>query len=84
MINLNQLRVFYEAAKHQSFTAAAHKLFVTQPAITAQVRGFENQCNLKLFKKKGRKSILPMKEDLYECVKRIFECEKKSRIWWKK
>ena len=77
MINLNQLRVFYEAAKHQSFTSAAERLFVTQPAITAQVRSFENQCNLKLFKKKGRKVYLTDEgKTLYECVKRIFECEK--------
>jgi len=77
MINLNQLRVFYEAAKHQSFTAAAQKLFVTQPAITAQVRSFENQCNLTLFKKKGRRVYLSDEgKALYECVKRIFECEK--------
>ena len=77
MINLNQLRVFYEAAKHQSFTVAARKLFVTQPAITAQVRSFENQCNLTLFKKKGRRVYLSDEgKTLYECVKRIFECEK--------
>jgi DNA-binding transcriptional LysR family regulator len=77
MINLNQVRVFFEAAKHQSFTAAAHRLFVTQPAITAQVRSFENQCNLKLFKKKGRKVYLTDEgKTLYECVKKIFECEK--------
>jgi DNA-binding transcriptional LysR family regulator len=77
MINLNQLRVFYEAAKHQSFTEAAHRLFVTQPAITAQIKSFENQCNLKLFKKKGRKVYLTDEgKTLYECVKRVFECEK--------
>ena len=77
MINLNQLRVFYEAAKYQNFTVAANRLFVTQPAITAQVKSFENQCNLKLFKRKGRKIFLTDEgKALFECVKRIFECEK--------
>jgi DNA-binding transcriptional LysR family regulator len=79
MLNLNQLRVFYEAAKHQSFTEAAHRLFVTQPAITGQVKSFENQCKLKLFKQKGRKICLTHEgETLYECVKKIFECEKEA------
>jgi len=53
MINLNQLRVFYEAARSGSFTSAAKKLCITQPAVTAQIKTFEDQCNLKLFKKKG-------------------------------
>ncbi len=76
MLNLNQLRVFYEAAKHESFTEAARRLFVTQPAVTAQVRIFENQCSLKLFKKKGRKVYLTDEgKTLYQCVRRIFECE---------
>jgi len=49
MINLNQLRVFYEAARCGSFTSAARKLCITQPAVTAQIKTFEDQCNLKLF-----------------------------------
>jgi len=58
MINLNQLRVFYEAARTGSFTSAAKKLCITQPAVTAQIKTFEDQCNLKLFKKKGRSLYL--------------------------
>ena len=46
MINLNQLRVFHEAAKNMNFTAAAKKLFITQPAITAHI-------NSKTFLNKG-------------------------------
>lgn len=77
MLNLNQLRVFYEAAKHQSFTEAAHSLFVSQPAVTIQVKSFEDQCRLKLFKKRGRKIYLtPEGKTLYESVKRLFESEK--------
>ncbi|MCP4668200.1 MAG: LysR family transcriptional regulator, partial [Deltaproteobacteria bacterium] len=53
MINLHQLRVFYHAAKNLSFTKAAESLFITQPAVTAQVKHLENHCDLKLFKKKG-------------------------------
>jgi DNA-binding transcriptional LysR family regulator len=77
MINLNQLRVFYHAAKRMSFTKAAESLFITQPAVTAQVKLFEEQCNLKLFKKRGRQIYLTDEgETLYVCARRIFEYEK--------
>jgi len=77
MINLNQLRVFYEAARTGSFTNAAKKLCITQPAVTAQIKTFEDQCNLKLFKKKGRSLYLSEEgTTLYEYTKRIFEYER--------
>ncbi|MEW6663720.1 MAG: LysR family transcriptional regulator [Thermodesulfobacteriota bacterium] len=77
MINLNQLRVFYEAARSGSFTGAARKLFITQPAVTAQMKAFEDQCNLKLFKKKGRRLYLTDEGNtLLECATRIFESER--------
>ena len=77
MINLNQLRVFYEAARSGSFTGAARKLFITQPAVTAQMKAFEDQCSLKLFKKKGRRLYLTDEgTTLYEYVRRIFEYER--------
>lgn len=77
MINLNQLRVFYEAARAGSFTIAARNLFITQPAVTAQVKTFENQCNLRFFKKKGRRLHLTDEgKSLYEYARKIFEFEK--------
>jgi DNA-binding transcriptional LysR family regulator len=77
MMNLNQLRVFYEAARTGSFTSAARKLCITQPAVTAQIKTFEDQCNLKLFKKKGRSLYLSDEgSTLYEYTRRIFEYEK--------
>jgi len=77
MLNLNQLRVFYEAARTGSFTSAAKKLCITQPAVTAQIKSFEDQCDLKLFKKKGRSLYLSEEGiALYEYAKRIFEYEK--------
>ena len=77
MLNLNQLRVFYEAARTGSFTSAARKLCITQPAVTAQIKTFEDQCDLKLFKKKGRSLYLSEEGSaLYEYAKRVFEYEK--------
>ncbi len=76
MINLHHLRVFYLTARHLSCTKAAEQLFVTQPAITSQLKRFEESCELKLFKKKGRNIYLTEEGRLlYEHVKGIFEQE---------
>ncbi len=78
MINLNQLRIFYYAAKHQSFTLAAHDLFITQPAVTAQVKTFEESCGLKLFKKRGRRVYLADEgRTLFQYAQKIFDYEKR-------
>ncbi|MGA7492767.1 MAG: LysR family transcriptional regulator [Syntrophobacteraceae bacterium] len=77
MLNFNQLRAFYHAAKSQNFTQAARELFITQPAVTAQIKSLERTCNLALFKKKGRKLYLTYEgRILYEHVCKIFEYEK--------
>ena len=39
---LNSLRAFEAAARHLSFTRAADELFVTQAAISHQVKGLED------------------------------------------
>jgi DNA-binding transcriptional LysR family regulator len=77
MLNFNQLRVFYQAAKNLNFTAAANELFVSQPAVTFQVKSFEEYCNLKLFKKRGRQVYLTDEgRTLYEYAEKIFKYEK--------
>ncbi len=77
MLNFNQFRVFYYAAKNLNFTAAAGELFITQPAVTAQIKSFEEFCNLKLFKKKGRKIYLTDEgRSLYQYAVKIFKYEK--------
>ena len=77
MINFNQLRTFCQAAKHGSYTTAAKKLYVTQPAVTAQMKLLEDHCNLKLFKKRGRKVYLTDEgKTLYQYARKIFDYEK--------
>jgi DNA-binding transcriptional LysR family regulator len=77
MINFNQLRIFYYTAKYQNCTIAAEKLFISQPSVTAQVKAFEGFCNLKLFKKMGRKIYLTDEgKSLYEYARKVFEYEK--------
>lgn len=77
MLNLNQVRVFYHVAKNLSFTLAAKDLFITQPAVTAQIKAFEDYCNIKLFKKRGRNIYLTEEgKTLYQYVRQIFEYER--------
>lgn len=77
MLNFNQLRIFYHAAKHQNLTAAARELFITQPAVTAQVKAFEEFCGMKLFKKRGRHLYLTDQgQALLTCASKIFDYEK--------
>jgi DNA-binding transcriptional LysR family regulator len=78
MINLNQLRAFYQAAKCQNVSVAAQQLFVSQPAVTAQIKLFEDSCGLRLFKKKGRHLYLTDEgKTLFNYARKIFEYERK-------
>lgn len=76
MINLNQLRAFYYVAKYSSYTTAAKKLFITQPAVTAQVKLFESNYDIKLFSKRGKKLLLTHPGKLlFEKARLIFRLE---------
>ena len=77
MLNFNQLRIFYHAARNLNFTAAARDLFITQPAVTAQIKLLEEYCSLKLFRKKGRGVYLTDEgRALFEYTKHVFDYEK--------
>ncbi len=55
---LHSLRAFEAAARHLSFTRAADELFVTQAAISHQVRGLEDYLCHSLFKRLPRNLTL--------------------------
>ena len=45
-LNLDQLRTLIEVVDLGSFTEAAKRLHLTQPAISQQIRELENRCGL--------------------------------------
>lgn len=45
-------------AKSQGISAAAQKLNLGQPALSTQIKTFENSLNIKLFERSGRKLVL--------------------------
>ena len=55
---ISALRALEAAARHLSYTRAAEELFVTQSAISHQIKHIEELWNVKLFERKGRRLIL--------------------------
>lgn len=55
---LNSLKVFEAAARHLSFTRAAEELFVTQAAVSHQIKALEEFLNIKLFRRRNRSLLL--------------------------
>jgi DNA-binding transcriptional LysR family regulator len=54
-MDFEQLRTFMEVSRLRSFSRAAEKLMVTQPAISAQIRTLENEVGARLFDRDGGK-----------------------------
>jgi aminoethylphosphonate catabolism LysR family transcriptional regulator len=54
LMNHAQLRAFHAVALTGSFTAAAKRLRVSQPAVTMQVRALEDAYGVELFQRRGR------------------------------
>ena len=57
-MDFDQLETFLEVARHASFSRAAEKRFRTQPAISSQIRGLEEEVGAKLFDRSGGKVSL--------------------------
>ena len=67
-----RLQVFHAVAKHLSFTKAAEALFMTQPAVTSQIRQLEEHFNTRLFDRgHGRISLTAAGNLALEYVERI-------------
>ncbi len=54
-MELYQLKVFLEVARHLSFTEAADSLHLTQPAVSAKIKSLESELDVTLFHRLGRK-----------------------------
>jgi DNA-binding transcriptional LysR family regulator len=54
-MDFEQLRTFMEVSRLRSFSRAAEKLMVTQPAISAQIRTLETEVGARLFDRDGGK-----------------------------
>jgi DNA-binding transcriptional LysR family regulator len=67
-----RLRVFHAVAKHLSFTKAADALFMTQPAVTFQVKQLEEHFGTRLFDRaQGRISLTAAGSVAFDYAERI-------------
>lgn len=54
MLELYELNVFVQACEAESFTAAAERLHISQPAVSMQISNLEKRLNAVLFDRSGR------------------------------
>jgi DNA-binding transcriptional LysR family regulator len=67
-----RLQVFHAVAKHLSFTKAAETLFMTQPAVTFQIKQLEEQFNVRLFERgHGQISLTEAGQTVFQYAERI-------------
>ena len=67
-----RLQVFHAVAKHLSFTRAADALFMTQPAVTFQIKQLEEQYSTRLFERRhGSISLTPAGELVLSYAEKI-------------
>ena len=74
-----QLRAFHYVAICGGFSRAAEKLFLTQPAISDQVRKLEEQYDILLFNRRNKQVTLTAQgEDLLKITHRLFDVEQQA------
>ncbi len=72
-MDLHYLKIFNTMATELSFSKTAKKLYISQPAVSIQIRKFEENLGVKLFDKVGRRIYLNENGKLlYEYTKKIF------------
>jgi DNA-binding transcriptional LysR family regulator len=72
-LNLDQLRTFIAVVDCGSFSAAARKLHLSQPAVSVQVRELERRFAVKLIERFGKQAhATPPGRDLVAAAERIF------------
>jgi LysR family transcriptional regulator, cys regulon transcriptional activator len=52
-MEISQLRTFYEIVKTESYSKASKNLFITQSAVSHQIKNLEKELNFKLFERLG-------------------------------
>lgn len=73
-LNLDQLRTFVAVVESGSFSAAARKLHLSQPAVSVQIRELERRFAVKLIERFGKQAhVTPPGRDLVEAAEHIFK-----------
>jgi DNA-binding transcriptional LysR family regulator len=80
-LNLQQLTTFCAVLNEGSMTAAAEKLFLTQPAISQQIRSLEQDLGVELLVR-GTRHVKPTLQGqmLYEYAKKIIQLTSQAQV----
>tara|TARA_B100000809_G_scaffold49621_1_gene44602 strand:+ start:23273 stop:24181 length:909 start_codon:yes stop_codon:yes gene_type:complete len=71
---LNQLKIFYKISQTGSVTKAAEELYLTQPAVSIQLKNFQDQFDVPLTEVIGRKLyITEFGKEIATAVAAVFE-----------
>ncbi len=69
------LHIFYKAAQRLNFSEVAQEMYLTQPAVTFQIKKLERHLGTNLFyREKNRVALTEAGEVLYRHAKRIMDC----------
>ncbi len=72
-MNIEQVRAFYHVASMRSFTRAARELFITQPAVSQEIKALETSLGVMLFDRSGKKVQMTTEgEALFSQARRLF------------
>jgi DNA-binding transcriptional LysR family regulator len=81
IVNLQQLTTFCTVLAEGSMTAAAEKLFLTQPAVSQQIRNLEEEMGVDLLVR-GVRQVKPTLQGqiLYDYAKRILHLTQQAQV----
>lgn len=81
MLNLSQLQTFVMVVSEGSMTAAADKLFLTQPAVSQQMKNLEDELGVELVVRGSKQmKTTAQGEVLYEHAKKILSLAQAAEI----
>ena len=72
-MNIDQIKAFHQVASTGSFTRAARELFITQPAVSQEIKALESALGVTLFDRSGKKVQMTTEgEVLFSYAHRLF------------
>lgn len=90
-MDIHHLKIFYEASNEKSFTKAAKKLYISQSAVSIQIKKLEHTLGLQLIERNSKnfkltfagKELFRMSKDIFEKISRM-ENEMRKILQYKK
>ena len=76
-MDIHHLKIFYEASNEKSFTKAAKKLYISQSAVSIQIKKLEHTLGLQLIERNSKNFKLTFAgKELFRMSRDIFEMRK--------